>query len=264
MASSSEVSGELPGLAVGGKRHRHAVAAERVDGRQLRLAQEIERAGQEHRDRAGLRHGRRAGFVGIFEVIGGERAEAGRERRAVEVGELVGMQFYAQAERAGCGEEAGDLVGAEGDALAETVDGVDQALGHQRRQDFCNDAGYIRVLVAVRFRRQGMQAQIGRGDLDRPQLGEPSGRAQLARFRFEIEAIARFDLDRRDALGDQRVEARQRLRDELVNATPCASRAPWRGCRRRRARSPRSSRPSAAARIPAPGRRRRRGACGSR
>ena len=91
-------------------------------------------------------------------MIGGKRTEAGRERRAAEVGELVGMQFYPQAERAGCGEEAGGLVGAEGDSLAETVDGVGQAfattsagsISAMTRDD-------IRVLVAVRFRRQGMR-----------------------------------------------------------------------------------------------------------
>ena len=48
----------------------------------------------------------------------------------------------------------------------------------------------------------------------------PSRRAALQRFRlvFEVEPVAGLDLDRGDAFGDQRVEARQRLRDEIVLA----------------------------------------------
>ena len=46
MASSSEVSGERAGIEVGRDRHRHAMAAERVDRRLLRLAQEIEAPGR--------------------------------------------------------------------------------------------------------------------------------------------------------------------------------------------------------------------------
>ena len=54
MASSSEVSGEVPGLQSVAMRHRHAVLAEELDRRLLRLAQEVEGARQQHRDRAGL------------------------------------------------------------------------------------------------------------------------------------------------------------------------------------------------------------------
>ena len=59
MVSSSEVSGEVPGLqsvasAIGTPCRRNS-----VDRRRLRLAQEVEGAGQQHRDRAGLAPSRR-------------------------------------------------------------------------------------------------------------------------------------------------------------------------------------------------------------
>ena len=79
-----------------------------------------------HGDRAGLRHGRRAALVGIFEMIGRQRAVARRKCGAVQVGKLVGMQLHRQAERLGLVEDAGDLLRREGDALAEAVDRIGQ------------------------------------------------------------------------------------------------------------------------------------------
>jgi hypothetical protein len=49
--SSGEVVGELPGLL--GRRHRHTGVAKRLNRRQPSLRKEVERAGREHRDRAG-------------------------------------------------------------------------------------------------------------------------------------------------------------------------------------------------------------------
>ena len=87
------------GIAVGGDGDRHAVLAEQVDRRLLRLAEEVEGAGQQHGDRAGLGHRGRARLVGVFEVVGRQRAVARRQRRAAEVGELVGVQLDRQARR---------------------------------------------------------------------------------------------------------------------------------------------------------------------
>ena len=49
-------------------------------------------------------------------------------------------------------------------------------------------------------------------------LAEPPRGAKRLFFIVEVEAVARLDLDRRDAFGDQRVEPRQRLAHELVLA----------------------------------------------
>ena len=74
-----------------------------------------------------------------------------------------------------------------------------------------------RVLVA-RLRRQRMRAEERRHHVDVALAPEPARRAQLLRFALAIEPVAGLDLDRGDAFGDQRVEPRQALRDELVLA----------------------------------------------
>ena len=83
IVSRIEVRGEVPGLAVGRDRHRHVGLAEQIDRRSLGLAQSVERAGQQGRDGPGLRHRRDIGRVGIFDMVGGERAELRRQRGAV-------------------------------------------------------------------------------------------------------------------------------------------------------------------------------------
>ena len=65
-------------------------------------------------------------------MIGGERAVARGERGAAEIGELLGVQFYGQAMRTGGIEDAGDLGGREGDALAEPIDGVGKLLARHQ------------------------------------------------------------------------------------------------------------------------------------
>ena len=102
--------------------------AHEVDRRRLPLAQDIEGARQQDRDDAGLRHRCDALFVGIFEMIGRQRAELGRQRRAARVRQLIGVQLDRKPRPARGVEHAGDLVARERDALAKPVDGVDQAL----------------------------------------------------------------------------------------------------------------------------------------
>jgi hypothetical protein len=46
------------------------------------VSERVEGAGQQHRDHARLGHRRDARLVGMFEMIGGQRAELGRQRRA--------------------------------------------------------------------------------------------------------------------------------------------------------------------------------------
>ena len=76
----------------------------------------------------------------------------------------------------------------------------------------------IGVLVAVGFRRQRVRAEEGGAHRDRPLGAQPARGAQRLRFVVEVEAVAGLDLDRGDAFGDQRVEARQRCAHKLVLA----------------------------------------------
>src|SRR5258705_7115169 len=61
-----------------------------------------------------------------------------------------------------------------------------------------------------------MRAEEAGDDLDRSVLPEPARSAQHARLGHKIEAVARLDLDRGDALGDETIEARQAGVHEFV------------------------------------------------
>ena len=84
MISSSEVTGEVPGLLSVAIAIGTPLAAQCGDRRQLRLAQHIERAGQQHRRRCRSRHRSDAVLIGVFQMIGRERAIARQQaaRRA--------------------------------------------------------------------------------------------------------------------------------------------------------------------------------------
>ena len=212
------------GIGVGGDRHRQAMLAHEVDRRRLALAQHIVGARKQDRGHAGLRHRSDALFVRIFEMIGRQRAELGRERRAARVRQLIGVQFDRKARPARGGEHAGDLVARERNPLAEPVDGVDQAFARQRRDHFVGDFGDIGGAVAGEFRRQRVGAEERRPDGDRALIGEPARDAERFALGGEFESVAGFDFDRPDAVGDQGVQPPQRGLDELVFGR-CASRA---------------------------------------
>ena len=74
----------------------------------------------------------------------------------------------------------------------------------------CADKVDIAILVALGFRRQRMGAEKRGADGNRPFSAERARSGELAHLGLGIEPIARLDLDRRHALGDQRVEPRQR------------------------------------------------------
>ena len=149
-------------------------------------------------------------------MIGRQRAVARGERRAAEIGELVGVQLDGKSARPRRIEDAGDLLRRKRDALAEPVDGVDQAFRGERRQHIAGNAGDVAVRVARGFRRQGVGAEEGCPHGDVARRTEPARDAQRLSLVGEVEPVARLDLDRRHAFGDQRVEARQRLGEQRV------------------------------------------------
>ena len=63
-----------------------------------------------------------------------------------------------------------------------------------------------------------MRAEKGGADRDRPALAEAARDAQRLALGRGFEAVARFDLDRRHAFGDQRIEPPQRRCDQLLLA----------------------------------------------
>ena len=108
--------------------------AQQVDGRQPRLAQEIERTGQQHRGGVRLRHGFDARLVHVFEMIRGQRAKRGGHRGALHVRELLGVEFHAQALEVRGVEDALGLFERKADVFAESIDRIDQTFLDQRRQ----------------------------------------------------------------------------------------------------------------------------------
>ena len=153
--------------------------AQQRHGRHPGFAQEIERAGQQHRHGPCTRHRGGALLAEPFQMVAAERAIARRQRRAAAVAELFGMELDRQAEAARGLEHTLGLGRAEGDALAERVHGIDQALLVQQRQ---HAQHFLDVLVRppAEFRRQGMGAQEGGAHV------APVARAPIARAACSI------------------------------------------------------------------------------
>lgn len=182
----------------------------------MRVAQEVVRAGQQHRDGPRLGHRRDAGLVQMLQVIGGQGAIAGRQRGAAEIAQLFGMQLDRQAMPVRGLEHALGLRRREADALAERIDRIDQSFLRQCRQHGVADQRDVVVGAIGVFGRQGMRAEEGRVHGHAIRLPEPPRDAQLLALGGEVQAVARFDLDRGDALGQQRLEPRRGLREQRV------------------------------------------------
>ena len=150
--------------------------AQQLDRRPHRLAQEIKRAGQQNRDNAGRRHRLNAREIGIFEVIGRERSETSRKRRAVQVRQLIGVKPDHEAVRLRGLEYPRGLFGRKADAFTEGVHRLREALrGHGGNHLGANQ---IDVGVCVLgLGRKACSAQKGGHDGHRA----PSKRARAAR-----------------------------------------------------------------------------------
>ncbi|MNT57008.1 N-formimino-L-glutamate deiminase [compost metagenome] len=144
------------------------MVAEQSDRRFLRLADEVVGAGQQHRDRAGGGHGGGARVVSMLQMVGRKRAVPRSQGRAMQVGQLVGMQLDRQGERPGRVEDDPHLVGRKGDALTKAVHGVDQSLGSLQpgQHDVMDEIGIAPLVVC----RRRMGAEIGRGEVETPRF----------------------------------------------------------------------------------------------
>ncbi len=202
---------------IGRDRDRHAGIAQRLDRRELRLAQEVVRARQQHGDRAGLRHRANPVVADVFEMIAGQRVVSRGKRRAAHVGQLLGMELHRQPERARLVEHAPGLLDREADALAEHVDRVDQMLDVEAGEPFAHRVDVL-IVASLEFRRKRVRGQVRRPDGDRPLAREPPRDAQALRFVAFRESVAGLDLDRGDALGLQRDQAVEREQEETLAA----------------------------------------------
>ena len=124
------------------------------------------------------------------------------------------MQLDRQPERARGLEDTAGLRRREGDALAEHVDRVDQALALELRQPGADGVDVL-VLAAFEFRRQRMRAQAG-GAHRQAQPGELARHPQALRLVRQRQAVAGLHLQRGQPLGHQRAGARRRQRPQRL------------------------------------------------
>ncbi|MNN43860.1 N-formimino-L-glutamate deiminase [compost metagenome] len=121
------------GVEVAGQGNLHAVAAQGVHRRQLGFAQEVERARQQHGDRAGFCHGNGVFLGHEFQMVSRKRLVARRQAGAVQRRQLFGVQLDRQAQLARLDEQPLDLGRGERQVFAEGIHCVHQAFGGQDR-----------------------------------------------------------------------------------------------------------------------------------
>src|SRR5262245_43210032 len=141
----------------------------------------------------------------------------GGELGAMQVGELVGMELHRQTGSASRREYARRLLRREGDALAERIDRIGELVGRDAR-DYRADLVEVALLVAIGLRRQRVGAEKARDHVDVALPRQPPRSAQHARLGREVEPVARLDLDRGDAFGEQPIETGQGRAYQVVLA----------------------------------------------
>ena len=189
MVVSSEWMGEDPGLrsvemAIGTLAWRRAPT-----GGCCFSFRVIESAGKQHGDGAGFGDGLNPILIEIFDVIDRKRAERGGHLGAAEVGELLGVELDGQVVAAGGGEDAGGLLDAESNLLAEGIDGIGELLVGDGGEGLIADEFQVAVAVVLEFRRQGVGAEKAGDDIDRAELSQFAGDAQHFHFSVDVEAV---------------------------------------------------------------------------
>ena len=228
IASSSEAPGAEPGLQSVATAIGTPWRAERVDRRQLRLGEHVERDRQQHRDGAGPRECRGVVLGRVLEVIAGERAVPRGHLAAADVRQLLGVQAHRQAERPRGREQPVALRGGERDVLAVRIDRVDQPLrsrsdaaASRRRPGRRSRPRGPRTRAAARAPRAGWSTTVTGCSVARAR----GPRAACVASRLEVEAVARLDLDRRHAFLQQRRAAAARLCSQQLVVARGARRA---------------------------------------
>ncbi len=162
--------------------------AEQIDRRQLGLAHEVIGAGQQHRDRAGLRHRLRIRLVGMFEMISRERTMMRGEAGAVQCRELLGMELDGQASGARGVEHAVGLLGGEADPLTEGVHRIRET-DRSRDHGVTHEVDIIVGAVGI-FGRQRVRAEQRGRDPHVAHFAQRTRRAEHLEFVLDGEAIA--------------------------------------------------------------------------
>ena len=125
------------------------------------------------------------------------------------------MELHRQAEFPRRVEDAPYLRRREGDLLAEGIDGIDKTCVYQRGQP--GDGGVeVGVGLVGKLRRQRMRRQAGGAHRHGQILPQAAGDPQAAGLVLGRQTVAGLDLQRGDALGQQRPGAGQGAGQQLV------------------------------------------------
>ncbi len=141
---------------------------------------------------------------------------ARRHLGAAEIRELLGVHLHRQTEIVRRIEQMFGLGDVERDVLAKHVDRIDQSLVMQRRQPVFDDDVDVFIRATRKLRGQGVRRQEGRLDGHRISLGELTGSAKHFSFVRQSESVPGLDLDCGDTLGQQRLQTRSALIDQLL------------------------------------------------
>ncbi len=204
-----------PGVAIRRHGHGNALFPERGDRRQLRFAQCVKRPGQKHGDRRRARHRGHARRIGEFEMVRGERARAGGQRRTARVRQLVGVQFHRQAMLARRREHALRLRRREADRLAVRIDCIGGARLRDRGNHLATHIVDVIVAASGKLGRKGMRREQRRAHIDAELTAERARDLELLQFGHRLQSVARLDLDRRDALRCKRGQPGLALHGEV-------------------------------------------------
>ena len=211
-------AGRGAGVVVGADGHRHTRLAQRVNGRQVRVAQRVIGAGQQHGHAAGGLHRRDAARAEVLQVVARQRAVFGRQCGAVHVAELLGMQLDGQAHHLGRLEDALGLRPREADALAKHIDGIDQPFARQLGHHAIANLVDVAVGAALELGRQRVGAKKGGLHRHAEVAPQPPRHAQLLALVLCGQAVTALDLDGAHAFGQQGLQARRGGGKQLVLA----------------------------------------------
>jgi hypothetical protein len=152
----------------------------------------------------------------VLEVIRRERVMACGKRGAARIGELVGVQPDRQAVALCRSEDARRLLWAEGDGLAEGIDRIGEPAPCDFGQHLLADEVEVGPAVGGELGRERVRAEEAGYDVDARVLPQGARHLQHPDLGRKVEPVARLDLDRGHALGQEAPQPASRHRLELA------------------------------------------------
>jgi hypothetical protein len=139
----------------------------------------------------------------MLKVIGRERIVLRRQRRAILVRELLGVQLHAQAIGGRCGEHIAGLFRREPNVLAKRIHRIRSAGSGHGRDHHIGDQLHVRRAIVFELGRQCVQTKKRTLHAHALVFANRLRNRQHLQFSLEIESVAGLDLNRGHAVGSQ-------------------------------------------------------------